>query len=312
MKLIIQPDAGIVPVVQAIRKAKTSVAICVFRLDRGEIEQALAAAVQRGVAVSALIAHTNRGGEGALRKLEQRLLAAGATVSRTADDLVRYHAKYLIADNALHVFGFNFTKLDIDKSRSFAISTKDRRAVAEALKLFTADTNRQPYTPGRTHLVVSPETSRAALSAFIKGARRELCIYDVKVSDPAMVKLLNERAAAGVDVRVIGTVKGGSDAVRVCRPGMRLHVRAIVRDGLRAFVGSQSLRKEELSSRREVGLLVNNPTVAKRLLQVFEADWAEWGAKAAEKEKEKEKEQGKEKTKVKDKEEAALTANAAN
>jgi phosphatidylserine/phosphatidylglycerophosphate/cardiolipin synthase-like enzyme len=67
----------------------------------------------------------------------------------------------------------------------------------------------------------------------------------------------------------------------VCRPGLRLHVRAIIRDGLRAFVGSQSLRKEELGSRREVGLLVNNPTVARKLLQVFEADWRDWAGESA-------------------------------
>ena len=275
MLLIIQPEAGIVPLVHAIRKARTSISICIFRLDRDEIEQALLAAVQRGVAVTAMIAHTNRGGEGALRKLEQRLLAGGVTVSRTGDDLTRYHAKYMIVDNVLHVFGFNFTKLDIDKSRSFAISTRDRRAVAEAAKLFSADACRQPYAPGRSHLVVSPENARAALSTFIKGARKQLYIYDLKLHDPAMVKLLNERAGAGVDVRVIGSMKGAADGVQVCKPGMRLHVRAIIRDGLRAFVGSQSLRKEELTSRREVGLLVNNPAVARRLRQVFEADWAE-------------------------------------
>lgn len=43
----------------------------------------------RGVVVRALIAHTNRGGEERLRKLEQRLLKAGLTVCRTKDDLVR-------------------------------------------------------------------------------------------------------------------------------------------------------------------------------------------------------------------------------
>ena len=43
---------------------------------------------------------------------------------------------------------------------------------------------------------------------------------------------------------------------------MRLHVRAIVRDGTHAFVGSQSLRKDELENRREVGLIINNPAVA--------------------------------------------------
>jgi phosphatidylserine/phosphatidylglycerophosphate/cardiolipin synthase-like enzyme len=281
MQLIVQPESGIAPVVRAIGRARTSVSVCIFRLDRDEIEQALAAAVQRGVAVSAMIAHTNRGGEGALRKLEQRLLAAGVTVSRTGDELNRYHAKYMVADNVLHVFGFNFTRLDIEKSRSFAIATKDRRAVADALKLFTADACRQAYAPARSHLVVSPENARPALAAFIKGARRQLCLYDLKVSDTAMVKLLNERARAGVEVRIIGGMKGAADGVRVCKPGIRLHVRAIIRDGLRAFVGSQSLRKDELTSRREVGLLVNNPAVAKKLLQVFDADWRDWATEPA-------------------------------
>lgn len=273
MKIIIQPDAGVAPVVKAIRNAKTSLSICVFRFDREEIEKALAAAVQRGVSVNALIAHTNRGGEGALRKLEQRFLAAGVTVSRTGDDLLRYHAKYLVTDNELHVFGFNFTRLDIDKSRSFALSTKDKRTVQEAARLFAADSNRQAYVPGRSSLVVSPESARSVLTSFIKGAKKQLHIYDVKVSDPAMVKLLNEKAAKGVEIRVIGSMKGPSPAIEVRKPKRRLHVRSIIRDGTRAFLGSQSLRKEELASRREVGLLVSNPAVARKLLQVFEADW---------------------------------------
>ena len=52
-----------------------------------------------------------------------------------------------------------------------------------------------------------------------------------------------------------------------------MHVRAIVRDGTRAFVGSQSLRTLELAARREVGLIITNPTVARRIQQVFDADW---------------------------------------
>jgi hypothetical protein len=39
------------------------------------------------VAVRALIAHTNFGGEKRLRQLELRMLQAGVTVTRTADDL---------------------------------------------------------------------------------------------------------------------------------------------------------------------------------------------------------------------------------
>ena len=90
-----------------------------------------------------------------------------------------------------------------------------------------------------------------------------------------MIRLLTLRAKAGVDVRVIGKVARRASHLNVQKlPGKRLHVRAIVRDGDAAFVGSQSLRALELDGRREVGLVTRDPDVVKRLLEVFEADWA--------------------------------------
>jgi phosphatidylserine/phosphatidylglycerophosphate/cardiolipin synthase-like enzyme len=53
-----------------------------------------------------------------------------------------------------------------------------------------------------------------------------------------------------------------------------LHVRAMIRDGDTAFVGSQSLRALELDGRREVGLITREARVVKRMLEVFEGDWA--------------------------------------
>ena len=87
------------PLVKGINSAKKSVEILIFRFDRTEIERALANAVGRGVLVHALIAYTNRGGEKNLRALEMRLLAAGVTVARTSDDLLRYHGKMMIMDH---------------------------------------------------------------------------------------------------------------------------------------------------------------------------------------------------------------------
>jgi phosphatidylserine/phosphatidylglycerophosphate/cardiolipin synthase-like enzyme len=274
LKAIVQPESGLAPVITALRKARASIDICIFRLDRKDIEDALAAAVTRGVKVRALIAHVNSGGTASLRKLELRLLEAGVTVIRTSDDLVRYHGKYMVADKTLYVFGFNFTKLDVVKSRSFAVATRDLRAVKEAKSLFEADATRQPYEPSRSNLVVSPETARAVLGKFLGGARKELAIYDIKIQDPAMVRILAERAKRGVKIRVIGSMKGSIEGAEV-RPltGFRLHVRAIIRDGTRAFVGSQSLRTLELDERRELGLLVSNPSVTRQILHVFEADW---------------------------------------
>jgi phosphatidylserine/phosphatidylglycerophosphate/cardiolipin synthase-like enzyme len=274
VKLIIQPDEGVAPVVQAIARAKKTIDIVIFRFDRRDVENAIHAAVQRGVVVRALIAHTNKGGDKNLRKLELRLLEAGATVARTADDLTRYHGKLMIVDGrVLHIYGFNYTTLDIEKSRSFGIVTRDARVVGEALKLFDADALRQSYTPSHRRLVVSPENSRTLLTDFLKGARKQLLIYDAQVSDNAIQKVLQERAKAGVEVRIIGTLEKSLAGIKVRKLDMRLHVRAIIRDGREAFIGSQSLRRLELDGRREVGIIIKNGGIVRRIQAVFEADW---------------------------------------
>lgn len=276
MKLIVQPDAGVTPLALAIKRARRSIDIVIFRFDRVELEKALAAAVTRGVVVRALIAHTNRGGEKNLRKLEQRLLGAGVTVARTADDLTRYHGKMMIVDDELHVLGFNYTRLDIERSRSFGLITRDARLVKEASALFEADRTRQPYSPGHNRLVVSPESARTLLTAFIKAARKELVIYDTRISDRLMVKALQERIRAGVTVRVIGRVdKRLTGAETRLLHDLRLHLRAMVRDGSTAFLGSQSLRRLELDGRREVGVITTESRIAKRMQEVFESDWAD-------------------------------------
>ena len=292
MKLIIQPDAGVTPVVTAIKSAKKSIDVTIFRLDRNEVSRALEAAVGRGVNVRALIAHTHSGSDKVLRKLELRLLAAGVTVSRTADDLVRYHGKMVIIDDrVLHVYGFNFTRLDIMKSRSLGLITKNRKLVQQALKLFTADDNRTTYVPGSDRFLVSPENAREGLAKFIKGACKQLLIYDPHVSDDAMLRLIKQRINAGVDVRIIGKVEAKWKIPCEKFPGRRLHIRSIMRDSRRAFVGSQSLRRLELEKRREIGIITNDRRVVKQMIAVFEKDWGETdsGKRDAKKEKKAEK-----------------------
>jgi len=276
MRLLVQPGDGITPLVTKINEAKTSVDILVFRFDRIEIEKALVSAVNRGVAVRALIAYTNRGGEKSLRALEMRLLGAGVTVARTAGDLVRYHAKMIIIDGReLFLLAFNFTGLDIERSRSFGLLVDDPEIVQEAANLFDADSKRLPYTPGLDSFVVSPANARKQLSNFIAGAKRELLIYDPDLSDPAMIRLLQDRSKAGVEIKILGRVSRRGAAFESHKLFMRLQTRAIVRDRAEAFLGSQSLRTTELDARREVGLIFSEPKIVAKLASIFESDWEE-------------------------------------
>ena len=121
--------------------------------------------------------------------------------------------------------------------------------------------------------MVSPVNARRQLADFIEGARQELLIYDPKVSDPQMIRLLKQQSAKGVNLRVIGRMgkAGGNLAVR--KLPMRLHSRAMVRDGQDVFIGSQSLREEELDERREVGVIVSDSAIADTIRSTFDADW---------------------------------------
>ena len=279
MDVIVQPSDGIGPLIEAIEGAQKQLDLIIFRFDLKQVEKAVEAAVTRGVNVRALIAHTHKGPDKRLRQIEQRMLDKGVTVTRTGDDLVRYHGKVLIVDReALYVLGFNYTAVDLT-SRSFGVITRDRKYVQEALRLFEADSTRQEFEPMVDDgFVVSPENAREQLATFIKRAKKTLSIYDPKITDVPMIKLLQMRAKAGVDVRVIGKtgkLKVGGGNIRVQKmQGLRLHVRAMIRDGEAAFVGSQSLRPLELDGRREVGLIVKDRDVVKRLQEVFEEDWA--------------------------------------
>jgi len=278
MRLITQPEDGVAPLIKAIKSARKTVDIVIFRFDLNAIENELTAAVERGVVVRALIAHTNRGGASKLRKLESRLLKAGVTLSRTADDMVRYHGKLLVIDRSqAFVLGFNYTRQDIAKSRSFGLETANPKIVREILKVVDADHDRTKMTIKSTRVVVSPENARERLSTFIKRARKELLIYDLAVTDDAMIALLKSRAEAGVKIRILGRVeKKWVNEVRWrVKPftAMKLHVRCIVRDREAAFVGSQSLRKLELDQRREVGLITKDRRTVNQIVDVFVSDW---------------------------------------
>ncbi|HKS67162.1 MAG TPA: phospholipase D-like domain-containing protein [Candidatus Acidoferrales bacterium] len=274
MKLIVEPNDGVAPLVSAIRKATKTIEIAIFRFDYRAIEAELQAAAARAVKVIVLIASVNRGGVESLRKLELRCLAAGLSVGRTNDDLVRYHDKFIIIDRrTLYLLSFNFTRIDIERSRGFGIVTRNAQWVQEAAALFEADRWRRRFTPRSNRFVVSPCNGRSVLARFLRRARKQLLIYDPNISDKEMLGILRARQKANVEIRVIGHVAGSLQAEVRQLAAIRLHTRTIIRDRHQAFIGSQSLRASELDRRRELGLIIQDAKAVNKLADTFESDW---------------------------------------
>lgn len=277
MHVIIQPRDGITPLLDGINQATESVEIVIYRLDLLEIELALVEAAARGLRVHALITYTNKEDLPEIKKLEKRLTERKVTVTRTAEDLIRYHSKVMIIDRRkLYLLTFNFTFLDIHHSRSFGVIAEDPHLVAEAVQLFSADVAGKTHKAGSKYFVISPNNARQKLSEFILGARKQLLIYDGKLNDSQILKLLANRARAGVEIKVIGQMGKKVKGIDVRpMPLIRLHAQAIIRDGKEVFFGSQSLRKPELDHRREVGLITKNLKAVKSFFLIFVMDWGD-------------------------------------
>ena len=240
----------------------------------------------RGVNVRALTAHTNRGGEKSLRKLELQLLEGGVTVSRTADDLVRYHGKMMIVDAACCTSTASTSPtLDIEQEPQLRRrSRRTSKLVQEAVKLFEADFNRQPYRRATSGLSSARRTRASGSREFIKGARQAAA--DLRPAGRATTRCCSILASAREGRRRRADHREGRGEVAAQGekfPGRRLHVRAIIRDGRGRSSAARASRKLELEKRREVGVIVDDRKVVDEMRAVFEVDWdrpTEGGKKA--------------------------------
>lgn len=279
--LIVQPGDSFFPIVEAIDSAKKAVNLTIFRMDDPVIQQALLEAVRRGVRVRALVAKHPRGWVKENKKLLKGLAKRGVETKTPEADSVkkRYHYKILTVDGerAL-VLTFNPTRENLHYTRDYGIVMRDGFVAAELDRLFEADWNDAPFAPNpEAPLAVSPYNSREKVTAFLESARKSIHVSDAKLEDKQILDLLCRKAAAGVEVRVLGHGASG-----VAKPSkvehrqitrFKMHAKCTIVDGERAFVASMNMRAVGLDRRREVGIFVEDPKVVTQLEQVFASDW---------------------------------------
>src|SRR5437868_699660 len=281
LSLIIQPGDSFFPLVSAIDSAAHSIKMTIFRMDDPIVRDALKAAVARGVKVQALVAQEARGWVKRNKKLSTDLAELGIDVKiheSVNKKIKRYHYKILTVDDSQSlVLTFNPTKLNLHYARDFGVLIRDPLIAAELNRLFDADWSGERFKPADTALVISPDNSRRKILELLRSATRSIRIMDAKVRDQEMMVTLIHKAAAGCDVKIIGRdvlddkvlpnfhVKGLSR--------FKLHAKCIVVDGTWFFVGSQNLRRVSLNRRREVGIIIEDDVMARRIERVFDEDW---------------------------------------
>lgn len=239
-------------ILEVIRRAKREISLSLFRCNDDGIFDELRRARERGVAISALVTARADGSSKKLAKLRHALLETGASVTVYADSVVKYHAKYLIADDGpAIVASLNFTKKCFSKTLDALVVTYDAGVVSGLRALMAADRGMQPAPDSLSpRLIVGPEKARAQLIALMRGAASSIRLLDAKLSDPAFVGLLAERRAAGVRVETFDRKRYGD---------RKSHGKVCLIDDRIAIVGGLALAALSLDFRREVAIVVEQP-----------------------------------------------------
>jgi phosphatidylserine/phosphatidylglycerophosphate/cardiolipin synthase-like enzyme len=259
-RLVLEPSKRRDALLGVIGSAKRRLVLSLFRCDDLTVLDALANALERGCDVEAILTKRAKGGKKRLKKLWGALEEMGAVVTWYADPVVKYHAKYLVADEKTAVVTtLNPTERCFSRTWDCVLITHDTSVIRGLLALFRADTTGASLPGGRAispRLIVGPERSRAEYRRLISSAKRSIRILDHKLSDPDLVMLLRERRAEGVTVSV-----AGHQALGLLEP----HGKMMILDESRAVMGSTALSTLSLDFRREVSVIIENAALVKQL-----------------------------------------------
>ena len=272
-RLIVAVDQRRDVVLDVIRQAQRRITLSLFRCNDDDVFAELAAAVRRGVVVEALVTSRAKGGKKKLAKLWSKLEQTGATVKAYTDPVVKYHAKYLVADDGpALVASLNFTKKCFRNTCDALVLTHDAAVVHGLRELMEADCRRLPLPANITErLIVGPERARRQFTALINGARSSVRLIDAKLSDPDLVALLNERRAGGLVVDVFSSKRLGE---------LKSHGKIMLIDDKTVIVGSLALAALSLDFRREVAIVVDEPSAVAEAIELFRGLAAATNARA--------------------------------
>lgn len=249
-------------VVTAIRQARERLALSLYRCNDQAIFEALKQACERGVQVDVLVTSRSGGGRKRLRKLWRALEATGVSLHPHTDPVVKYHAKYLVADEGpALIASLNFTRKCFAKTIDAIVVTHDPEVVSGLRSLLKADCGHGPMPDQLSpRLIVGPERARRQFRSIIEEASSSIRLIDRKASDPALMTLLQARTSAGVRVELY-------DAKRLC--GLRSHGKIMLVDDRLAVIGGLSLNPMSLDFRREVAVIVTEPAAVAEVAGLF-------------------------------------------
>jgi len=285
-----QPDTGSGGLVDLIRGAQESIDVAVYLIGSGtDVFDAL---VERAGEIDVRVMVDARATSPHVLAV---LAEAGARTETQPDDFVYvrygpyYHPKFAVFDRRrAWVSTGNLLEPFMSSERNFDATDDDPEDVADLVEIFDADWERRPPDVACTRLVVSPDNARERLLAFVDSAQSTLLVESMQLADRQVRAHLIARAADGVQIQIVLadacwiTPNRGAAEVMDRAEGIAVrwmgeydaHVKMMIADGERAYLGSVNMSQNSIDRNREVGLILDDPAALEVLATTFAHDWS--------------------------------------
>jgi phosphatidylserine/phosphatidylglycerophosphate/cardiolipin synthase-like enzyme len=295
LNLIVEPDAGLSPIVNAIRDARQAVWLEIYLLTNKSVLTALEDDANRGIDVRVMLEQHPYGSSGvSSQETIAKLQAAGVKAQSSNPAFTLTHEKSMIIDRStVYIMTSNMTNTALgvgnySHNREYDIIDTQAQDVQAAMAIFQADWERNVPSFYDPNLVVSPLNSRTAFNTLIAHARQTLLVTSEEMKDSGIEQDLTAAARRGVRVQVILPAPTGppgsdqdSDLASILRGGVEvredpqlyMHAKIFVVDGQTAFVGSENISSQSLDQNRELGIIVADRNALTTLQRTFQHDW---------------------------------------
>jgi cardiolipin synthase len=282
-RLIVEPEQGRRPILEAIQKAQTTIDLAMYGFTDPELMQAFVQAKDQGKKVRILLQHYPYKSIDENELAIQRFSSAHVNLNYAPSTFYLLHQKTLVLDGrTAEVLTFNFTRSTFHKQRNFGLILTDPAEVSEIQQVFNADWQNKKFHPSQPNLIWSPDNSREKIVALIQSAKREIKVYAQGLTDEPVVDALVKAAERGVEVQIITSGSQlGKKWAYLQKSGVHcaldkkltIHAKVLIVDREKAMLGSINFTQASLDKNRELSVIVKEGELIGQLLAVFARDW---------------------------------------
>lgn len=286
-QLIVEPDMGRAPIIDAINNSKYSISLVMYGMTDDELLDAFIKQKNRGRTLKIILEQTPYKAEDENKKAQNLLNENKIAWHGGVKPFRLIHEKTLLLDgNKAIVMTFNFTKSTFKRDRNFALIVDDKKTVSALNNLFSADWNQTPVVIDQGNLIISPDNSRYKVLQLIDAAKSDIKIYAPSLSDYKLLGELAKAARRGVTIKILTTANlRAKQKDFLTQAGINIaiskkyfiHAKVIIVDNKLAMLGSLNFTKPSFDVNREVSIITEDREVLRQLIKTFESDWRETG-----------------------------------